>query len=67
MPSSSKKTIAIIGATAAQGSHVIKALLSPSPDGTLSPYVVRTLTRDPTSTRAKELAVFVAETVKGMP
>ncbi|KAF8340698.1 uncharacterized protein EI90DRAFT_2906225 [Cantharellus anzutake] len=57
--------IAVIGGTGAQGSPVVKALLSPSKDGSPSPYRVRALTRNPNHRRAKELANLGAEIVQG--
>lgn len=65
MAPTSKKIIVIIGATGAQGLHVVKALLAPSPDGTPSPYAIRALTRDPASHRAKQLSELGAELVQG--
>lgn len=43
---STLKPILVIGATGAQGSKIVKALLAPSSDGESSPYSVRVLTRD---------------------
>ncbi|KAI0700250.1 NAD-P-binding protein [Cerioporus squamosus] len=60
-----KKVILVIGGTGAQGLAVVEALLKPSADGSLSPYSVRVLTRDATSTRAQELAKKGVEVVKG--
>jgi len=62
---SDRKLILVIGATGAQGMHVIPALLAPSEDGTPSPYAVRALTRDPTNRRAKELEALGVECFKG--
>lgn len=62
---SAKKLILVIGATGAQGFAVINALLASSPDGTPSPYAIRALTRDPSSTRAKDLTSKGVECVKG--
>lgn len=60
-----KKLVLVFGATGAQGSHVIDALLAPSEDGTPSPYAIRALTRDPSSSRAQELTAKGVECVKG--
>lgn len=65
MAPTSKKIITIIGATGAQGSHAVKALLAPSSDGSPSPFAVRALTRDPTSDRAKQLSELGVELVQG--
>ncbi|KAF8240875.1 nmrA-family protein [Tricholoma matsutake] len=62
---SDKKRILVIGATGAQGMHVIPALLVSSEDGTPSPYSVRALTRDPTNRRARELEALGVEIFKG--
>ncbi|PCH36791.1 NAD(P)-binding protein [Wolfiporia cocos MD-104 SS10] len=51
-----QKLILVIGATGAQGIAVIDKLLSPSEDGSPSPYTIRALTRNPEGPRAKELA-----------
>jgi uncharacterized protein YbjT (DUF2867 family) len=51
------KTIAVVGATGAQGSGVVRAVLA---DGEFS---VRALTRDVTSAKARELAALGAEVV----
>lgn len=63
---SSQKLILVIGATGAQGSAVVKALLAPSADGSPSPYAVRALTRDPDNARARGLSEQGVECVKGM-
>lgn len=63
--SSNKKIILVIGATGAQGLAVIDALLAPDANGSSSPYVVRALTRDLDSPRAKLLAAKGVECVKG--
>lgn len=63
--SSDKKIILVIGATGAQGVHVIPKLLAPCEDGSPSPYVVRALTRDPENRRAKELEALGCELFKG--
>ena len=65
MTTSQKKLILVIGATGAQGLAVIDALLSPSEDGTPSPYAVRALTRDAKSGRAQELAAKGVELFQG--
>ena len=64
--SSEKKLILVIGATGAQGMAVIDKLLSPSGDGSPSPYTVRALTRNPEGPRAKELAARGVECVQGL-
>ncbi|KIK63503.1 hypothetical protein GYMLUDRAFT_222594 [Collybiopsis luxurians FD-317 M1] len=61
----SKKLILVIGATGAQGRSVISSLLAPQDDGAPSPYSVRALTRDPTSTKAELLASWGVELFKG--
>ncbi len=60
-----KKLILVVGATGAQGLAVIDTLLTPSAEGTPSPYAVRALTRDPSSRRAKLLTDKGVECVKG--
>ncbi len=62
----SKKVILVIGGTGAQGLAVVGALLKTSADGSPSPYSVRVLTRDTTSSRAKEIAKKGVEVVKGV-
>ncbi len=55
----SKKTIAVVGATGAQGGGLVRAILAdPSGD-----FAARALTRDPGSAKAKELAKAGAEVV----
>jgi uncharacterized protein YbjT (DUF2867 family) len=54
-----KKIIAVIGATGAQGGGLVNAILK---DKT-GPFAVRAITRDPNSTKAKELAKAGAEVV----
>ena len=66
MSNCNKKLILVIGATGAQGMHVIPAILAPSEEGTPSPYAVRALTRDPTSRRAKKLEELGVECFKGV-
>ncbi|KAI0260671.1 nmrA-family protein [Gloeopeniophorella convolvens] len=61
----SRKIVLVIGATGAQGLAVIKSLVAASEDGTPSPYVVRALTRDPDSRRARDLQAQGVELVKG--
>ena len=56
----SKKIIAVVGATGAQGGGLARAILADS-DG---PFSVRALTRDPESTAAKALAALGAEVVE---
>lgn len=60
-----KKVILVIGATGAQGSHVINKLLEPSEDGHPSPYAIRALTRDRTHRRARNLETKGVELVEG--
>ncbi|RPD53955.1 NAD-P-binding protein [Lentinus tigrinus ALCF2SS1-7] len=59
------KVILVIGGTGAQGLPVVDALLKPSADGSASPYAVRVLTRDPSSSRAQSLAKKGVEVVQG--
>jgi uncharacterized protein YbjT (DUF2867 family) len=54
-----KKTIAVVGATGAQGGGLVRAILS---DGD-SPFRARALTRDVSSEKARELAAMGAEVV----
>ncbi|KAJ7704331.1 NAD-P-binding protein [Mycena rosella] len=58
------KLILVIGATGAQGQAVIDALLSPNKSGQASPWRVRALTRDPTSSHAQALAARGVESVR---
>ncbi len=55
-----KKVIAVVGATGAQGSGLVRAILE-DPSG---PFTVRALTRDPASEKAKVYAARGAEVVK---
>lgn len=55
-----KKTIAIVGATGAQGGGLARAILT-DPD---SPFAARALTRNPQSDNAKELSRLGAEIVE---
>src|SRR5690554_6476058 len=55
----SKKTILVTGATVAQGSSVVKHLLKSNK------YIVRALTRNPESPKAKQLEQLGAQLVKG--
>jgi uncharacterized protein YbjT (DUF2867 family) len=59
------KLILVLGATGAQGRHVINSLLARSEDGTPSPSTVRALTRDPQSKHALALREQGVEVVKG--
>ncbi|KAF8188182.1 NAD-P-binding protein [Mycena galopus ATCC 62051] len=59
------KLILVIGATGAQGQAVIDALLAPDANGRPSPYTVRALTRDPSSSFAQKLIERGVECVKG--
>lgn len=63
---SNKKIILVIGATGAQGTHAIDALLRPAADGTPSPYSVRALTRDAKGKRAQALAAKGVEVLEGI-
>jgi len=56
-----KKIIAVVGATGAQGSGLVKAILA-DPSGGFS---ARAITRDPNSEKARELARLGAEVVAG--
>jgi uncharacterized protein YbjT (DUF2867 family) len=56
---SGRKVIAVVGATGAQGSGVVRAILRDP----ASPFAVRALTRDPGSDKARELARLGAEVV----
>ncbi|KAI0276461.1 NAD-P-binding protein [Russula aff. rugulosa BPL654] len=58
------KLILVLGATGAQGRHVINSLLASSEDGTPSPYAIRALTRDPQSKYALALRERGVEVVK---
>lgn len=58
---SDRKIIAVVGATGAQGSGLVRAILN-DPDGGFS---VRAITRDPNSDKARELADLGAEVVQG--
>jgi uncharacterized protein YbjT (DUF2867 family) len=55
----SKKTIAVVGATGAQGGGLVRAILADPSGG----FAARGLTRDPSSAKAKELASLGAEVV----
>jgi uncharacterized protein YbjT (DUF2867 family) len=59
------KLILVLGATGAQGRHVVNSLLARCEDGTPSPYTVRALTRDPQGKRTLELRERGVEVVKG--
>jgi uncharacterized protein YbjT (DUF2867 family) len=56
---SDKKIIAVVGATGAQGGGLVRAILN-DPDGG---FIVRAITRDVNSDKAKELAKMGAEVV----
>ena len=56
---SSKKIIAVVGATGAQGGGVVRAILA-DPNG---PFTARAITRDVNSDKARELAALGAEVV----
>lgn len=56
-----KKTIAVVGATGAQGGGLVRAILE-DPSGE---FVARAITRDPGSEKARELARLGAEVVAG--
>ena len=58
---SDRKIIAVVGATGAQGSGLVRAILN-DPDGG---FAVRAITRDPNSEKARELAGLGAEVVQG--
>ena len=54
-----KKIIAVVGATGAQGSGLVRAILA-DPDGG---FAVRALTRDTNSDKARALSALGAEVV----
>ena len=56
---SDRRTIAVVGATGAQGGGVIRAILSDAKGG----FAARAITRDVTSAKARELAKLGAEVV----
>lgn len=56
-----KKTIAVVGATGAQGGGLVRAITSDA-DG---PFRARAVTRDVNSSKARELAALGAEVVAG--
>lgn len=58
--STSKKIIAVIGATGGQGGSVVKALLS---DPKMSNWAIRGITRDATKESSKKLASQGVEVV----
>jgi uncharacterized protein YbjT (DUF2867 family) len=58
---SSKKIIAVVGATGAQGGGLVRAIAA-DPN---SPFTARAITRDPNSDNARELAALGAEVVAG--
>jgi len=59
MPDNIKKIIAVVGATGAQGSGLVRAILADASSG----FSARALTRDVHSEKAKELARLGAEVV----
>lgn len=59
--SSSKKLIAVTGATGAQGGGLVRAILNDPSGG----FAVRAITRDPNSAKARALAALGAEVVAG--
>ena len=56
-----KTTVAVVGATGAQGGAVVRAIMA-DPDG---PFTVRAITRKPDSPQAQALASAGAEVVTG--
>jgi uncharacterized protein YbjT (DUF2867 family) len=58
---SDRKTIAVIGATGAQGGGVVRAILNDTNGG----FTPRAITRDPSSDKARALADAGAEVVSG--
>jgi uncharacterized protein YbjT (DUF2867 family) len=56
-----KKIIAVVGATGAQGSGLVKAILADPAGG----FAARAITRDPKSDKARELARLGADVVAG--
>jgi uncharacterized protein YbjT (DUF2867 family) len=56
-----KKTIAVVGATGAQGGGLVRAILADPSGG----FTARALTRDPQSDKAKALAALGADVVRG--
>src|SRR5215469_2893759 len=58
---SEKKVIAVVGATGAQGGGLVRSILNDRN----GPFKVRALTRDVRSDKARALAAFGAELVKG--
>jgi uncharacterized protein YbjT (DUF2867 family) len=61
MSSTSKKLIAVTGATGAQGGGLVRAILNDPSGG----FAVRAITRDPNSDKARALAALGAEVVAG--
>lgn len=61
-----RKIIFVIGATGGQGIAVVRALLSPSSDGTPSPWRIRALSRNLEHRRVKELQAMGVEFIQGM-
>jgi uncharacterized protein YbjT (DUF2867 family) len=58
---SSKRIIAVTGATGAQGGGLVRAILEDPTGG----FAARAITRDPNSDKAKALAKLGAEVVAG--
>src|SRR3954468_11849353 len=56
-----KKTIAVVGATGAQGGALVRAIMA-DPDG---PFTVRAITRKPDSPQAQALSAAGAQVVTG--
>ena len=59
---SSKKIIAVVGSTGAQGGGLVRAILSDVSNG----FTARAITRDVNSDKAKELAKLGAEDLSNM-
>jgi uncharacterized protein YbjT (DUF2867 family) len=61
MPMTTKKTIAVVGATGAQGGALVRAIMADKD----SPFSVRAITRKPDSAAAQALAAAGADVVAG--